>query len=209
MDPFRDTFVIDEMNRVADTFGNHPSINMFFIGNELGKSDFNVIKKWVTNLKDKDNRRLYSLSTARKIIEVDEYMDTHDIQGVGRTSGLNGSRTNWDFEHVYSQMGLPKIAHEIVNRPTISNSKGENTLNFDTRITKGERVVRKIRADEFFRLKEGEFIVSADSKDKKVRFPKPNFVQGLPEAKIQIGDGAIKENFERIHLEVRKFLTLE
>lgn len=97
---------------------------------------------------------------------------------------------------------------EIVKRPTKSVSKGENTLNFDTRITKGEREVSKIRAEEFFRLNEGEFIAFADGKDKKVRFPKPDIVKCLPDPKFRIGDGAIKANFEQIHLDVRKFLTL-
>ncbi|MDO6602816.1 type IV secretory system conjugative DNA transfer family protein [Arenibacter palladensis] len=95
---------------------------------------------------------------------------------------------------------------EIVKRPTKSVSKGENTLNFDTRITKGEREVSKIRAEEFFRLNEGEFIAFADGKDKKVRFPKPDIVKCLPDPKFRIGDGAIKANFEQIHLDVRKFL---
>ena len=98
---------------------------------------------------------------------------------------------------------------EIVKRPTKSVSKGENTLNFDTRITKGEREVSKIRAEEFFRLNEGEFIAFADGKDKKVRFPKPDIVKCLPDPKFRIGDGAIKANFEQIHLDVRKFLTLK
>lgn len=97
---------------------------------------------------------------------------------------------------------------EIVKRPTKSVSKGENILNFDTRITKGEREVSKIRAEEFFRLKQGEFIAFADGKDKKVRFPRPNIVKQLPKATFRIGDGAMKENFDRIHLEVRKFLPL-
>lgn len=98
---------------------------------------------------------------------------------------------------------------EIVKRPTKSVSKGENTLNFDTRITKGEREVSKIRAEEFFRLNEGEFIAFADGKDKKVLFPKPDIVKCLPDPKFRIGDGAIKANFEQIHLDVRKFLTLK
>ncbi|XHP74225.1 hypothetical protein KCTC52924_01979 [Arenibacter antarcticus] len=97
---------------------------------------------------------------------------------------------------------------EIVKRPTKSVSKGQDTFKSDTRITKGEREVSKIRAEEFFRLKEGEFIAFADGKDKKVRFPKPNIVKGLPAPKFPIGDGAILENFNRIHLEVQQFLIL-
>lgn len=117
LDPDRDTFVIDEMNRVVDTYGNHPSFTMFCIGNELGNSDFDVMKGWVADLKTMDNRRLYSVSTARKITEVDDYMATHYIQGVGRTRGLNGPQTDWDFEDIYSQMNIPIIAHEIGQWP--------------------------------------------------------------------------------------------
>ncbi|MCQ0112644.1 glycoside hydrolase family 2 TIM barrel-domain containing protein [Zhouia amylolytica] len=116
-DPKRDQFVIEEMNRVVDYYGNHPSFTMFCIGNELGNSDFDVMKTWVKDLKEKDNRRLYSVSTARKITEVDDYMATHYIQKVGRTRGLNGPHTDWDFEKVYSQMDIPIIAHEIGQWP--------------------------------------------------------------------------------------------
>lgn len=116
-DSQRDSFVIDEMNRVVDQYGNNPSFTMFCIGNELGNSDFDVMQEWVEDLKIKDSRRLYAVSTARKITDVDDYMATHYIQGVGRTRGLNGPHTDWDFEDVYSQMDIPIIAHEIGQWP--------------------------------------------------------------------------------------------
>ncbi|MFK5972939.1 MAG: glycoside hydrolase family 2 TIM barrel-domain containing protein [Flavobacteriaceae bacterium] len=116
-DSQRDSFVIDEMNRVIDQYGNNPSFTMFCIGNELGNADFDVMKEWVADLKKKDGRRLYSVSTARKITDVDDYMATHYIQDVGRTRGLNGPHTDWDFEDVYSQMNIPIIAHEIGQWP--------------------------------------------------------------------------------------------
>ncbi|MBJ6367137.1 sugar-binding domain-containing protein [Snuella sedimenti] len=116
-DPVRDAFVVEEMNRVVNYYGNHPSFTMFCIGNELGNSDFDVMQQWVKALKEKDNRRLYAVSTARKVTEVDDYMATHYIQGVGRTRGLNGPHTDWDFEKVYSQMDIPIIAHEIGQWP--------------------------------------------------------------------------------------------
>ena len=117
LDAARDSFVIAEMNRMIDFYGNHPSFTMFCIGNELGNSDFEVMRKWVADLKNKDNRRLYAVSTARKITEIDDYSATHNIQGVGRTRGLNGAQTNWDFEETYSKMNIPIIAHEIGQWP--------------------------------------------------------------------------------------------
>ncbi|QTE22603.1 sugar-binding domain-containing protein [Polaribacter cellanae] len=116
-DSKRDKFVIAEMNRVVDYYGNNPSFTMFCIGNELGNSDFDVMKNWIADLKKKDPRRLYAISTARKITTVDDYMATHYIPNVGRTRGLNGPGTDWDFEAVYNKMNIPIIAHEIGQWP--------------------------------------------------------------------------------------------
>jgi len=116
-DAERDSFVVAEMNRMVDVFGNHPSFTMFCIGNELGNSDFDIMNQWVADLKKKDPRRLYAVSTARTITASDDYTATHYIQGVGRTRGLNGPHTDWDFEDAYSQMDIPVIAHEIGQWP--------------------------------------------------------------------------------------------
>jgi hypothetical protein len=116
-DQVRDSFVVAEMKRVVETYGNHPSFTLFCIGNELGNSDFEVMKTWVADLKKNDPRRLYAVSTARKITDVDEYCATHYIPEVGRTRGLNGAHTNWDFEETYSKMNIPIIAHEIGQWP--------------------------------------------------------------------------------------------
>ncbi len=43
---------------------------------------------------------------------------------------------------------------EIIKGPIKSISRGHN-LDFDTRITTGEKEIPKIRADVFFRLKQG------------------------------------------------------
>lgn len=116
-DPERDAFVIAEMDRVVDAYGNNPSFAMFCIGNELGNSDFDVTQQWVAKLKQRDPRRLYSVSTARKVTPVDDYMATHYIPEIGRTRGLQGPHTDWDFEAVYSKMDIPIIAHEIGQWP--------------------------------------------------------------------------------------------
>src|SRR5699024_8232517 len=57
---------------------------------------------------------------------------------------------------------------EIIKDPTKSINRGYN-LNFDTRITTGEKEIPKIRANTFFRLKPGEFNTYADGKDKKAQ----------------------------------------
>ncbi|OEJ99182.1 mobilization protein [Flavivirga aquatica] len=91
---------------------------------------------------------------------------------------------------------------EIVKKETTSVNRGHN-LNFDTRITTGEREVAKIRADVFFRLKEGEFITFADGKDRKVQFKLPKIEKRLPTKQRNYSDADLQANFDRVYKEVR------
>lgn len=94
---------------------------------------------------------------------------------------------------------------EIVKKETKSVNKGYN-LNFDTRVTKGEREVAKTRAEVFYRLKQGGFVVLADGADRKVQFGNPSILRQLPAHKA-IMENELKENFERIHREVKGMFT--
>ncbi|MFA5297469.1 MAG: type IV secretion system DNA-binding domain-containing protein [Lutibacter sp.] len=95
-----------------------------------------------------------------------------------------------------------ELFFEIVKRKTTSINKGFN-LNFDTRVTKGEKEVSKVRADEFFRLKQGEFISFADGKDKKVQFKLQKISKEMPEPLFKYTDEDLRLNFERIHWEIQ------
>ncbi len=94
---------------------------------------------------------------------------------------------------------------EIVKKKTRSINKGFN-LNFDTRVTQGEKEVAKIRADAFYGLRQGEFIVFFDGKDKKVRFKHPNIIKALPETIAETED-ELQENFEKIHKEAQSLFN--
>ncbi|WP_373518133.1 type IV secretory system conjugative DNA transfer family protein [Pricia sp.] len=91
---------------------------------------------------------------------------------------------------------------EIVKDLTKSVSRGHN-LDFDTRITTGEKEIPKIRADVFFRLKQGEFITYADGMDKKVQFKLQNIQRQLPEESKQYSKADLGANFQRIYDEAR------
>ena len=91
---------------------------------------------------------------------------------------------------------------EIIKDPTKSISRGHN-LDFDTRITTGEKEIPKIRADVFFRLNQGEFITYADGKDKKVQFKLANIKRELPKESKQFSQADLSANFERIYDDVR------
>ncbi|WJJ96382.1 type IV secretory system conjugative DNA transfer family protein [Algibacter luteus] len=91
---------------------------------------------------------------------------------------------------------------EIVKKETTSINRGHN-LNFDTRITTGEREVAKIRADVFFRLKEGEFVTFADGKDRKIQFKLPTIEKRLPTKPQNYSDVDLQANFDRVYKEVK------
>jgi|TARA_B100000953_G_scaffold245700_1_gene207644 hypothetical protein len=91
---------------------------------------------------------------------------------------------------------------EIIKNPTKSVSRGHN-LDFDTRVTTGEKEIPKIRADVFFRLKQGEFITYADGKDKKVQFRLSKIQRQLPEESKQFSQADLAANFERVYDEAK------
>ena len=95
---------------------------------------------------------------------------------------------------------------EIIKDPTKSVSRGHN-LDFDTRITTGEKEIPKIRADVFFRLKQGEFITYADGMDKKVQFKLPKIEKHLPQETKHYSDADLRANFERVYEEVRSIFN--
>ena len=95
---------------------------------------------------------------------------------------------------------------EIVKRKSISTSQSES-LNFDTRITKSEREVSKVRADLFFRLSPGEFVSISDGKDQFVKFKHQPLERGLPTKFQGYTHKEIKKNFERIYSEVEEIIS--
>ena len=87
---------------------------------------------------------------------------------------------------------------EIVKNPTRSISRGTG-LSWEARITKGEKEVPKRRAQIFFRLKQGEFIVFADGKDKKIRFERSCIRYKRPMRQLTISKIDLKVNFEQVY----------
>ncbi|MEP6262882.1 MAG: type IV secretory system conjugative DNA transfer family protein [Gillisia sp.] len=96
---------------------------------------------------------------------------------------------------------------EIIKKETTSVNRGYS-LDFDTRVTTGEKEVSKIRADVFFRLKEGEFITYADGKDKKVQFAPPSISRRLPEKEEYVSSGVLSDNFAQIYKEAKSIFGM-
>lgn len=116
--PSRDAFIKGELNRIASYYGNHPSFTMLCIGNELGNANFSTLQQWINEIKYKDNRKIYTVTTAgnKKIIPADDYKVSDEINGAA-IRGTRVSRTNWDYENYYSLYSIPVVAHEIGQWP--------------------------------------------------------------------------------------------
>ncbi|WP_262245161.1 sugar-binding domain-containing protein [Parapedobacter soli] len=114
----KDDFVKRELANIVNWYGNHPSLLMVCVGNELGSSDFEEIGRWVEALKAKDPSRLYAASTARTITPYCDYAVTHDYPSLGQVRQRMYNHNNWDYEELLSQVAVPTIAHEIGQWPT-------------------------------------------------------------------------------------------
>ena len=94
---------------------------------------------------------------------------------------------------------------EFIKNPTKSISKGTG-LSWDARITKGEKEVPKRRADIFFRLNQGEFIVFADGKDKKLQLELQHIQKEKPMSKFFFKKEELLYNQQRIYREIETML---
>ena len=91
---------------------------------------------------------------------------------------------------------------EIVKKPTKSVNSSYS-LDYDTRVTTGEKEIPKIRSDVFFRLKQGEFITYADGNDERLQFKLHKIIRQLPEAERPYSQADLNANFDRIYEEVK------
>ncbi len=104
-EPPRDEFIREEMLRILDTYGNHPSFGMLCMGNELA-GDASFLQKLVVEGKAFDPRHLYTPSTAWSLGANDDY-------DVGLPRGLHGPTTDADFADQDAASKVPVISHEI------------------------------------------------------------------------------------------------
>jgi len=104
-DKVRDAFIGEEMERILDTYGSHPSFGMFCIGNEL-TGDAAGVHALVDRGRKRDPRHLYTSSTAFSLGERDDF-------SVAAFRGLRGAGTNHDFRNDTRPLNKPVVAHEI------------------------------------------------------------------------------------------------
>jgi hypothetical protein len=118
--PGLEDFMRMEAKRILDTFGNHPSFALFCMGNEL-TGDWPFLDELVGELKQADNRRLYTYSTnngRQAPGSTSDYWVTEETaQGrlrIDKTRfGAKPGGTDYDFSKAIAPFDLPVVAHEL------------------------------------------------------------------------------------------------
>jgi hypothetical protein len=118
--PGLEEFMRQEAHRILETYGNHPSFILLCMGNEL-KGDYPFLDALVVDLKQADNRRLYTYSTNNGRPApgpTSEYWVTEETkQGrlrIDRTRfGATPGGTDYDFSKAIAGFEVPVVAHEL------------------------------------------------------------------------------------------------
>lgn len=100
-----DGFINDEMMRILDTYGNHPSFGMFCIGNEL-QGDTVFMGNLIAKGQKHDPRHLFTGSTAWSPTASDQYR-------VGLQRGPQGPGTESNYSAQTAKEPVPIVSHEI------------------------------------------------------------------------------------------------
>jgi hypothetical protein len=112
-------FVRNELHQALNVYGNHPSMMLVAIGNELG-GNFDKMGEWIAEEKKQDPRHFYAAGIAHKITTADDF-----VEYGGKESALLKSGTDWDytdkymtgsahyFDSAFRRKNLPEYTHEM------------------------------------------------------------------------------------------------
>lgn len=116
-------YLYAEADRILTDYGNHPSMIMFSLGNEL-QGDAGFLNKMVADLRKKDDRHLYTTTTfsfqkplgTRPEPEDDFFVTQWTDKGWVRGQGIFNDKApnfNKDYTESSQHIGVPLITHEI------------------------------------------------------------------------------------------------
>jgi hypothetical protein len=142
-DPPRDQFLRDELARILDTYGNHPSFALMAMGNESGGTLDTLVKAG----RSQDPRRLFRCENGNTMADGD-YSETGE-------RGVFGPQTDWDrFSRQSGWIaGGPAKAHDTGPMvPTLAHEVGQWAMYPD--FVEEKKFTGTLRADFFDRYRE-------------------------------------------------------
>jgi TraM recognition site of TraD and TraG len=99
-----------------------------------------------------------------------------------------------------------KNISEEIEKKTVSRSFGNSVMGGDTRTSEGTRETTKYKNQDFTRLKQGQFFVFADGKDKLYNFDLFPFKRLELKVKHHITEKDLNDNFNRIMEDVKDII---
>ena len=125
-------FLFDEADKIMKEYGNHPSFCFWCMGNEL-EGDFGMLDSIMMSLKNRDSRRLYSITTTFGRERVawsepnDDFWVTHQTKkGVVRGQHIYDTQPvdfQRDYRDAIDNIPVPVISHEIGQYSVFPNLK--------------------------------------------------------------------------------------
>jgi len=103
-------FVVAEVDRIVDAYGNHPSFCLMSMGNELGNHTNVFLEYLVDYLKEKDPRHLYTSTTHP--VHLDRNDDYHVAAGT-KKGVVRDIRPTGNFDNELQGLERPLISHEL------------------------------------------------------------------------------------------------
>ena len=119
-----DQYLMDETQRILDTYGNHPSFVMMASGNEPAGNWVPYTNQWVNHWKEADPRRLYCGASVGGGWAWDDQSQYH-VKGGGR--GLDWSRhaPHSDDDYLQDVLHPRNFKGEENNSPVIAHEQGQ------------------------------------------------------------------------------------
>lgn len=140
-DDKRTQWVRDEAKKIMANYGNHPSLILFSLGNEL-HGEYQFLQNFLRELKISDTRRLYTMTSNRLWVfdgpagsgEIDgptiadDFLVERAFRKDGKIEGMRGQsffselpNTSVDFQNILGRASRPLITHEIGQWTTFPN----------------------------------------------------------------------------------------
>lgn len=113
--PIRDKFIMEELLRINEAYGNNPSFMFVTSGNELNQHgpDDGVNPGMIAKAKNDDNRHLYSTTSGGHGMDHKESRTKVDEYRVGGQRGFQTPGTNEDLSNYYRNYEFASITHEV------------------------------------------------------------------------------------------------